>query len=77
MRWKWTGARSCLKNESAFFFLDFRLFLFYFQIKLYTRFWEQITGEKVKESGLYFTFLNRRVKGSAPVALKLRIICAA
>jgi ATP-dependent helicase/nuclease subunit A len=25
------------------------------QVQLYTRFWEKITGEKVKESGLYFT----------------------
>ena len=25
------------------------------QVQLYTRFWEKITGERVKESGLYFT----------------------
>jgi ATP-dependent helicase/nuclease subunit A len=25
------------------------------QVRLYTRFWEKITGERVKESGLYFT----------------------
>jgi ATP-dependent helicase/nuclease subunit A len=25
------------------------------QVQLYSRFWEKITGEKVKESGLYFT----------------------
>ena len=29
------------------------------QIKLYTKFWSHITGERVKESGLYFTSLNR------------------
>jgi len=29
------------------------------QIKLYTKFWSHITGESVKESGLYFTSLNR------------------
>ncbi len=31
------------------------------QVKLYTRFWSKITGEKVKESGLYFTALERWV----------------
>lgn len=31
------------------------------QVKLYTRFWEKITGEKVKEAGLYFTALDRWV----------------
>jgi len=29
------------------------------QIRLYTKFWGHITGERVKESGLYFTSLNR------------------
>jgi hypothetical protein len=29
------------------------------QIRLYTKFWSHITGERVKESGLYFTSLNR------------------
>jgi ATP-dependent helicase/nuclease subunit A len=29
------------------------------QIRLYTKFWSQITGEPVKESGLYFTALNK------------------
>ncbi len=29
------------------------------QIKLYTKFWSHITGERVKESGLYFTSLNK------------------
>lgn len=28
------------------------------QVRLYSRFWEKITGEKVKESGLYFTAHN-------------------
>lgn len=28
------------------------------QVQLYTRFWERMTGEKVKESGLYFTSLD-------------------
>ncbi|MBM3285021.1 MAG: hypothetical protein FJY81_04050 [Candidatus Aminicenantes bacterium] len=32
------------------------------QIRLYTRFWSQITGEPVKESGLYFTSIDRWVK---------------
>ena len=31
------------------------------QVLLYTRFWEKITGEKVKEAGLYFTALDRWV----------------
>lgn len=31
------------------------------QVRLYTRFWEKITGETVKESGLYFTALDRWV----------------
>ena len=31
------------------------------QVRLYTRFWAKITGEKVKESGLYFTALGRWV----------------
>jgi ATP-dependent helicase/nuclease subunit A len=36
------------------------------QVRLYTRFWSKITGEKVKESGLYFTALGRwvRIEGS-------------
>lgn len=29
------------------------------QIRLYTKFWSHITGERVKEFGLYFTSLNR------------------
>jgi len=29
------------------------------QVRLYTRFWSRVTGEKVKESGLYFTALDR------------------
>jgi ATP-dependent helicase/nuclease subunit A len=29
------------------------------QVELYTRFWAKITGETVKESGLYFTALDR------------------
>lgn len=32
------------------------------QVLLYTRFWSKITGEKVKESGLYFTALDRWVR---------------
>ncbi len=32
------------------------------QVRLYTRFWSKITGEKVKESGLYFTALGRWVR---------------
>jgi ATP-dependent helicase/nuclease subunit A len=31
------------------------------QVRLYTRFWERVTGEKVKETGLYFTALDRWV----------------
>jgi len=36
------------------------------QVQLYTRFWAKITGENVKESGLYFTALDRwiRIEGS-------------
>ena len=29
------------------------------QVRLYTKFWSRITGQPVKESGLYFTSLNR------------------
>jgi len=32
------------------------------QIRLYTRFWQQITGEPVLESGLFFTSINRWVQ---------------
>ncbi|MEN6559677.1 MAG: UvrD-helicase domain-containing protein [Acidobacteriota bacterium] len=32
------------------------------QVRLYTRFWGRITGEKVKESGLYFTALDRWIR---------------
>ncbi|MGB8958768.1 MAG: UvrD-helicase domain-containing protein [Candidatus Aminicenantales bacterium] len=32
------------------------------QVRLYTRFWSKITGERVKESGLYFTALDRWVR---------------
>ena len=31
------------------------------QIRLYARFWGRITGEAVKEAGLYFTSINRWV----------------
>ena len=32
------------------------------QVRLYTRFWQRITGEPVIESGLYFTSINRWVQ---------------
>jgi len=32
------------------------------QVRLYTQFWQEITGEPVIESGLYFTCLNRWVQ---------------
>jgi ATP-dependent helicase/nuclease subunit A len=32
------------------------------QVRLYTRFWQQITCEPVKESGLYFTSIDRWVR---------------
>jgi ATP-dependent helicase/nuclease subunit A len=32
------------------------------QVALYSRFWARITGEAVKESGLYFTALDRWVR---------------
>ena len=32
------------------------------QVKIYSRFWEQITGEPVKEAGLYFTSINKWIK---------------
>ena len=35
--------------------LDARVEYYRPQVQLYSRFWEKITGEKVKESGLYFT----------------------
>ncbi|MFZ5650707.1 MAG: UvrD-helicase domain-containing protein [Bacillota bacterium] len=31
------------------------------QVEMYKRFWEKISGERVKEAGLYFTHLNRWV----------------
>jgi hypothetical protein len=31
------------------------------QVRLYTRYWAELTGERVKESGLYFTGLERWV----------------
>jgi ATP-dependent helicase/nuclease subunit A len=37
------------------------------QVRLYSRFWAKITGERVKESGLYFTALDRWVRiGEGP-----------
>ena len=38
------------------------------QVKIYSRFWEQITGEPVKEAGLYFTSIDKWVKliGDSP-----------
>ena len=35
------------------------------QVKIYSQFWEQITGESVKESGLYFTSVNKWIKVGA------------
>jgi ATP-dependent helicase/nuclease subunit A len=32
------------------------------QVKLYTRFWESLTGEKVKEAGMYFTSVGEWVE---------------
>jgi len=32
------------------------------QVKIYSQFWEQITGEPVKEAGLYFTAVDKWVK---------------
>jgi ATP-dependent helicase/nuclease subunit A len=32
------------------------------QVKLYSKYWEEITKQKVKEAGLYFTFLDKWVK---------------
>jgi ATP-dependent helicase/nuclease subunit A len=32
------------------------------QVELYTRFWERMTGAKVKESGIYFTSIGRWVE---------------
>ena len=32
------------------------------QVRHYTRFWQEITGEPVKEAGLYFTSIDRWVK---------------
>jgi ATP-dependent exoDNAse (exonuclease V) beta subunit len=34
------------------------------QIRLYTRFWSQITGEPVKESGIYFTSIHRWIRNT-------------
>lgn len=36
------------------------------QVQLYSRFWERITGEKVKESGLYFTAHEAWIKVEKP-----------
>ena len=35
------------------------------QVKIYSQFWEKITGESVKESGLYFTSVDKWVKVGA------------
>jgi len=37
------------------------------QVKIYSQFWEQITGEPVKEAGLYFTSINHweKIRGLA------------
>ena len=35
------------------------------QVRLYTRFWARITGQRIKESGLYFTALDRWVRVEA------------
>jgi ATP-dependent helicase/nuclease subunit A len=32
------------------------------QVKLYSKYWEEITKQKVKEAGLYFTSLDKWVK---------------
>ncbi len=32
------------------------------QVELYSKFWEEITGDPVKEAGLYFTSINQWVK---------------
>jgi ATP-dependent helicase/nuclease subunit A len=37
------------------------------QVRLYGRFWRQITGERVIESGLYFTSIDRWVSVPLPV----------
>jgi ATP-dependent helicase/nuclease subunit A len=42
-------------------FLDSLLAYYRPQVELYTRFWAELTGEKVRESGLYFTALDRWV----------------
>jgi ATP-dependent helicase/nuclease subunit A len=36
------------------------------QVRLYTRFWAKLTGEDVKESGLYFTALGKWVRIEGP-----------
>jgi ATP-dependent helicase/nuclease subunit A len=36
------------------------------QIRLYGRFWQQITGERVTEAGLYFSFIDRWVRVLLP-----------
>jgi ATP-dependent helicase/nuclease subunit A len=42
-------------------FLDSLLAYYRPQVELYTRFWAELTGDKVRESGLYFTALDRWV----------------
>ncbi len=32
------------------------------KIKEYCKYWEKLTGQKVKEAGLYFTSINKWVK---------------
>jgi ATP-dependent helicase/nuclease subunit A len=48
------GGGDEVKNETLRALVDF----YRPQVRLYSRFWEKITGEKVKESGLYFTAHN-------------------
>jgi len=42
-------------------FLDSLVAYYRPQVELYTRFWAKLTGEKISESGLYFTALDRWV----------------
>ncbi|NTV80738.1 MAG: hypothetical protein HGA24_04860, partial [Candidatus Aminicenantes bacterium] len=42
-------------------FLDSLVAYYRPQVELYTRFWAKLTGEKISESGLYFTALDKWV----------------
>ncbi len=46
-----------IRNESVKSFVNY----YAPQVKIYSRFWEEITKQPIKEAGLYFTSINKWV----------------